>query len=186
VAVTVGVPVARARAVAVRQAVTEPDTVVERAFTVGATLVAALATLLLAAFTVGATLVARPATLLLAALTVGARLVARPVMLLAAEFAVGAMLVARPAALLAAALMVGAALVAAPVTCVAALLVVAVALELLHAARMGNTPSTSAQKSMPFSRGPVMSISFVCDTFPAPALVYARRMPTPSLPPAMG
>jgi hypothetical protein len=110
-------------------------------------------------------------------LTVGARLVARPATLLAAEFTVGAILVATPAALLPAALIVGAALVAAPVTCVAALLVVAVALELLHAARMGNIPITKAQKRTLFSREPVISRSLVRDPFPAPSLVYARRMP---------
>jgi hypothetical protein len=147
--------------VAVMQAVTELATVVEAAFTVGAALVAALATLLLAAFTVGATLVASPATLLPAALTVGARLVARPVMLLAAELTVGPTRVATPAALLPAALTVGATLVAAPVTCVAALLVVAVALALLHAASSGRMPSMSAQKTMPFSREPIIAISFI-------------------------
>ena len=184
VGVAAGVPVARARAVAVMQAVTELATVVEAAFTVGATLVAtpetlllaalmvgaalvaALATLLLAAFTVGATLVASPATLLLAALTVGARLVARPVMLLAAELTVGPTRVARPAALLPAAFAVGAMLVAAPVTCVAALLVVAVALALLHAARSGRMPSMSAQKTMPFSREPIIAISFIIAAVP--------------------
>jgi hypothetical protein len=161
VTVPVGVPDARARAVAVTQA----------ALTVLAALLPAATTVPLtvvdAAFTVGATWVAALATLLPAALTVGARLVARPVMLLAAELTVGAMLVAAPDALLAAAFTVGAILVAAPVTAVAAVLTVAVALELLHAASRGSAPSSkSAQHRAMFQRGLVISFSFMCAASP--------------------
>jgi len=180
--VTVPVAVARARAVAVTQA----------AVTVLAALLPAATTVPLAvveaAFTVGATLVAALATLLPAALTVGAMLVARLATPLAAAFTVGAALVAAPDALLAAALSVGAALVAAPVTVVAALLTVAVASELLHAARIGSTPSSSSAQNRPvFHRDLVMSLSFVhLPQIPQPMLRYAQPMPTLYVRPQMG
>lgn len=174
VTVPVGVPVARARAVAVTHA----------ALTVLAALLPAAVMVPLAvvdaAFTVGATCVAALATLLPAALIVGARLVARPATVLTAEFTVGAALVAAPAADVTAALTVGAALVAAPVTVVAAALVVAVAPELLQATRIGNRPRSIKPHNRPiFHRKPVIAFSFTrLPQIPQSGSFLAQLMPT--------
>jgi hypothetical protein len=138
VAVTVapaGVPVARARAVAVwHAALAMPATLVPR--------LVALPTIAVC------TPLLELAMLVPSALTVGARLAAEPATEVSAAFTVGARLVAEPETAVTAALIVGAARVAAPEAVVATLPVVAVALELLHAASSGSVRSVPAMTAI--------------------------------------
>lgn len=125
--VTVGVPVVRARAVAVVQA--------------GETVPAALE-LDMVVLTAPLTALPAPVIDVAAALIVGAALVAAPAIVVAAAAIVGPLVTADPATEVIAALTVGASRVAEPVMLVAPLATVAFIAELPHAAKSGRNRST--------------------------------------------